>query len=64
MKRGATATCGCEAEARPAGATRLTITSHAIINRRLMSEGLARRYGFTFRQINAEIIELTKANSR
>ncbi len=40
------------------------ITGHAIINRGLMSEGLARRYGFTFRQINAESIELTKAISR
>lgn len=53
-----------EAEARAAGATQLTITGHAIINRGLMSEGLARRYGFTLRQINAESIELTKAISQ
>jgi hypothetical protein len=48
-----------EAEARAAGATRLSITGHAVINPGF-TPAVAQRFGFTFRQVNEETIELTK----
>jgi hypothetical protein len=48
-----------ETEARAAGARRIDITGHAVINPGF-TPGVARRYGYTFRQINKETIELTK----
>ena len=48
-----------EAEARAAGASQLRIVGHAVINRGFTS-AVAKRFGFAFRPINAETIELTK----
>lgn len=49
-----------EAEARAAGANQLRIVGHAVINKGF-TPAVAKRFGFEFRQINAETIELTKA---
>jgi hypothetical protein len=49
-----------EAEARAAGATRLSITGHAVINQGFLSPAIAQRFGFTFRLINKDTIELVK----
>jgi hypothetical protein len=49
-----------EAEARAAGASRLSITGHAVINQGFLNPAIARRYGFAFRRINNDTIELVK----
>lgn len=49
-----------EAEARAAGASRLSIIGHAIRNTGFLNPEIARRFGFQFRQINAYTVELTK----
>jgi hypothetical protein len=49
-----------EKEARAAGATRLDITGHAIVNKGFFSPALAQRFGFQFRRINEQTIELVK----
>lgn len=49
-----------EQEALAAGATRLSIVGHAVINRGFLSAAVAQRFGFAFRQINDWTVELTK----
>jgi hypothetical protein len=49
-----------EAEARAAGASRLSITGHAVINQGFLNPAIAQRYGFAFRRINNDTIELVK----
>jgi len=49
-----------EAEARAAGATRLSITGHAIVNQGFLNPATAMRYGFMFRLINESTVELEK----
>jgi hypothetical protein len=49
-----------EAEARAAGASRLSITGHAVINQGFLNPAIAQRYGFVFRLINKDTIELVK----
>jgi hypothetical protein len=48
-----------EVEARAAGARRIDITGHAVINPGFTPK-VAQRYGYTYRQINADTIQLTK----
>lgn len=48
-----------EAEARAAGAVRLEITGHAVVNAGF-TPAVANRLGYAFRQINPQTIELTK----
>ncbi len=49
-----------EAEARAAGARELRIIGHAVINDGFLNPRIAQRFGFTFRRINDETIELLK----
>ncbi|WNG31767.1 hypothetical protein F0U62_27920 [Cystobacter fuscus] len=49
-----------EAEARAAGASRLSITGHAVINKGFLKPEIARRFGFELRLINKDTIELVK----
>jgi hypothetical protein len=49
-----------EAEAAAAGASRISIVGHAIINAGFLSPAVAQRFGDTFRLINQETVELTK----
>ena len=49
-----------ETEARAAGASRLSITGHAIVNEGFLNPAIARRYGFQFRMINDSTVELVK----
>jgi hypothetical protein len=49
-----------EAEARAAGASRLSITGHAVINQGFLNPAIAQRYGFALRRINNDTIELVK----
>lgn len=49
-----------ESEAKAAGATQLRIIGHAIINPKLINPELAKRFGYEFRQINKDTIELVK----
>ena len=53
-----------EAEARAAGASRLSITGHAVINQGFLSPALAERFGFQLRRINKDTIELVKELTR
>ena len=48
-----------EAEALAAGASRLRISGHAVINKGF-TPAVAKRYGFAFEQVNDETILLTK----
>jgi RHS repeat-associated protein len=48
-----------EAEASAAGASRLSIVGHAVINRGFTA-AVVRRFGYSFRQINPATIELVK----
>jgi hypothetical protein len=49
-----------EQEARAAGATRLSIMGHAVINPGFMSPAIAQRFGFVSRPVNDYTIHLTK----
>jgi hypothetical protein len=49
-----------EAEARAAGAVELRILGHAVVNEKLANPGLARRLGYSYRQINDSTIEIVK----
>jgi hypothetical protein len=44
-----------------AGASRLSIVGHTILNRGFVSAGMAQRFGFVLRIINGSTLELTKA---
>lgn len=63
-KKGATSLRGLvnalEAEARAAGASELRIVGHAVINEGFFNARIAQRFGFVFRRINDETIELVK----
>jgi hypothetical protein len=49
-----------EDEARAAGASRLSITGHAVVNQGFLNPAIAQRFGFVFRSINKDTIELVK----
>ncbi|QRK14230.1 hypothetical protein JQX13_53385 [Archangium violaceum] len=49
-----------EAEARAAGATRLSITGHAVVNQGFLKPAIAQRFGFSLRRIGDDAIELVK----
>ncbi|HEV7571879.1 MAG TPA: RHS repeat-associated core domain-containing protein [Thermoanaerobaculia bacterium] len=49
-----------EAEAKAAGATKLSIVGHAIINGKLLSPEIAKRFGYQFNEINKDTIQLMK----
>jgi hypothetical protein len=49
-----------EAEALSAGASRISITGHAVINQGFLSPALAQRFGYTMRLINDETVEFFK----
>ncbi len=49
-----------EGEAKAAGASQLHIIGHAIINPKIINPALAKRFGYEFRQINKDTVELVK----
>jgi hypothetical protein len=57
---GGKAPAALEGEARAAGAKQLSIVGHTVINQGLLNAKTAERFGFQFRQINQNTIQLTK----